>query len=683
MEDGGPSVTARRVAAHRLGFTRVAADYGDPAADEALAADVVAGLTVSASRMHDYLAARTAFFDRAVTGAIDRGVRQIVTGAAGYDGRALRYARPDVRWFEADHPATQRDKLGRLERLGITAPGVTFVEADFTRDPLAGRLREAGLDPAVPSLFLLEGVAAYLEPAVLESVLVQFRQLAAPGSQLAISVSVSRGPGDVNRARFEAAVAAMGEPIKSRFEAGQAEDLLARTGWSLAVGGQAGPGRGVTDGAPAGAGRGTAAARRERLRSAGLLIATAGPRSAPDPAPASEASGSQAAVGSRSAQRPRRSAPPSPAPPQQSQEKPLPLSALLSQALVAFTIECDNEAEHGIPHRTTDHRPGWSGDGVWLTSLVMWENCMRYLAGEPMTAGELEARARTRTNLDGMRRWGYLTIDGTARKIHKSKPGPDAVLCATAAGLRSREVWPSLPARVEQRWRDRLGADQAGRLRGALVGLVRQLDPGLPDCLPILGAALLSQVPALPRRPDPADPADLPLSALLSRALLSFALEYEPEAGRSLAADATVLRVLGEDGTRLRDLPPRAGVAKPAASWALGVLTRAGLAAEEPDPAASRGKVARLTLPGQRAQREYRELTGAIEQRWQRRFGTGVTGALRVALEPLAVLPDGGACPLLAGLEPYPDNWRAAVPATVTLPHYPMVLPRGGYPDGS
>ena len=37
MEDGGPSITARRVAAHRLGFTRVPAAYGDPAADEALA----------------------------------------------------------------------------------------------------------------------------------------------------------------------------------------------------------------------------------------------------------------------------------------------------------------------------------------------------------------------------------------------------------------------------------------------------------------------------------------------------------------------------------------------------------------------------------------------------------------------------------------------------------------------
>jgi methyltransferase (TIGR00027 family) len=657
MEDGGPSATARRVAAHRLTFTRVAADYGDPAADEALAANVVDGLAVPAGRMHDYLAARTAFFDRAVTGAIDRGGRQIVTGAAGYDGRALRYAKPGIRWFEVDHPATQRDKLARLNRLGIAAPGVRFVPADFTRDPVADRLREAGLDPAEPSLFLLEGVAVYLEAAVLESVLDQFRQVAAPGSQLAISAPASRPPGDRGWARFQATVAAMGEPARSAFEAGQARALLGRTGWQ------------VVDGGPEGAGRQAATSGRERLRSAGLLTATAGPRSAPDHA---SAPGSQ------------------PTPPPQGksvpQGKALPLSALLSQALVAFTIEFDNEAEHTLPHRTTSHGPGFSGDGAWLVSLVMWENCMRFVTEEPVTAGELVARARTETNLDGMRRWGYVTIDGTAKKIHQGKPGPDAVLRATAAGLRARQVWQPLTALVEQRWRDRFGADQAGRLRDALAGLVGRLDPGLPDCLPILRASLLSQIPARPLRPDPAeraDPAGLPLSALLSRVLLSFAIEYEAEAGQSLAAAATVLRVLGEDGTRLRDLPPRAGIAKEAVSWALGVLTRAGLAAEAPDPAASRGKAACLTPRGQQAQRRYHELTAQIEQRWQDRFGTAPLAALRGALEPLVTAPDGEPPPLFGGLKPYPDNWRAKVRPPAALPHYPMVLHRGGYPDGS
>ena len=54
------------------------------------------------------------------------------------------------------------------------------------------------------------------------------------------------------------------------------------------------------------------------------------------------------------------------------------------------------------------------------------------------------------------------------------------------------------------------------------------------------------------------------------------------------------------------------------------------------------------------------------------------------ALERLVGDPgDLAASPLGPGLEPYPDNWRADVRAPRTLPHYPMVLHRGGYPDGS
>ena len=136
----------------------------------------------------------------------------------------------------------------------------------------------------------------------------------------------------------------------------------------------------------------------------------------------------------------------------------------------------------------------------------------------------------------------------------------------------------------------------------------------------------------------------------------------------------------GAEGTRLRDLPALTGTSKEAVRWALGILTRGGLAAEEPDPAASRGKVARLTARGLDARRVYHGLTGAIERRWHERFTPDVTGALRASLEPLAA---GDPPSLFAGLEPYPDNWRASVRPPVILPHFPMVLHRGGYPDGS
>src|SRR5438045_3220520 len=105
MEDGGPSQTARRVAAHRLDFTRIPADYGDPAADHALAVDVAAGRQAPASRMHDYLAARTTFFDQTVTGALGRGVTQVVVGAAAEE--------PD--------PAASRGKVARLTPRGLDA----------------------------------------------------------------------------------------------------------------------------------------------------------------------------------------------------------------------------------------------------------------------------------------------------------------------------------------------------------------------------------------------------------------------------------------------------------------------------------------------------------------------------------------------------------------------------------
>ncbi len=43
----------------------------------------------------------------------------------------------------------------------------------------------------------------------------------------------------------------------------------------------------------------------------------------------------------------------------------------------------------------------------------------------------------------------------------------------------------------------------------------------------------------------------------------------------------------------------------------------------------------------------------------------------------------GPGSPLFTGLEPDPAGWRGAVRKPRTLPHYPMVLHRGGYPDGS
>jgi len=235
MRDRQTSVTAQRVAAHRLTFDRVPAPYGDPAADDEVARDVAAGVAVAPGPMRDYLRARTRFFDHVVTSALARGCAQAVIGAAGYDGRALRYAKPGVRWFEVDHPATQQDKRSRLRRLGTEAGHVRFVPADFAADPVADLLVKAGLALAEPTLFLLEGVAVYLEMPVLRALLGQLRQVAADGSELAISLSVSTGSAEraARRAAFQAAVAAVGEPARSVLETDDARDVLTEAGWRI------------------------------------------------------------------------------------------------------------------------------------------------------------------------------------------------------------------------------------------------------------------------------------------------------------------------------------------------------------------------------------------------------------------------------------------------------------------
>ena len=88
-----------------------------------------------------------------------------------------------------------------------------------------------------------------------------------------------------------------------------------------------------------------------------------------------------------------------------------PLSALLSQAFVAFTIECDNEFERRMPHRTAARPSSASRREVpWLTSMVMWWTCLRFLTDEGRSVGQIERLARTSTNWNGMERWGYITV---------------------------------------------------------------------------------------------------------------------------------------------------------------------------------------------------------------------------------------------------------------------------------
>ena len=383
----------------------------------------------------------------------------------------------------------------------------------------------------------------------------------------------------------------------------------------------------------------------------------------------------------------------------------LTLSALLSQALVAFTIEFDNEAERQMRHRTTRHglakqaRAEQDSAGhvsteellraPWLVSLVMWSNCMQFIGESGLTVAELELRARTKTNWNGMERWGYISVKPNPADSRKKPPLSAWVVHATPAGRKAQGIWAPLFGVIEKRWRERFGDADIAQLRELLWALIEKTGLDLPDCLPILGYGLFSDGPD-PKRAVATgwatrerDGSHLPLSALLSRVLLVFALEFERESELSLAISANVVRVLDEEGVRLRDLPRLSGVSKESVAVSLGYLQKGRYIVIEPDPAAARTRRVRLTAKGRTAQEKYGELLGGIENIWRDRFGKETIDALRASLERLVGEPTAEQSPLFRGLEPYPNGWRASVPKPETLPHFPMVLHRGGFPDGS
>jgi DNA-binding MarR family transcriptional regulator len=215
-----------------------------------------------------------------------------------------------------------------------------------------------------------------------------------------------------------------------------------------------------------------------------------------------------------------------------------------------------------------------------------------------------------------------------------------------------------------------------------------QLDEELPDCLPILGYGLLSDNILGAKGKEPAEhdesrDAPLSLAALLARTLLAFTRDFERETGLSLVICADVLRPAGREGISLRDLPRRSGVSKEAIAMAVKFLQKGDFAVVEADPGANRSKMLRLTPKGLAALDRYHQLVREIERRWETRYGEQALLQLRASLEQLIGAPEAGAQLLMSGMTPYPDGWRAAVPKPETLPYQPMVLHRGGFPDGS
>jgi hypothetical protein len=178
----------------------------------------------------------------------------------------------------------------------------------------------------------------------------------------------------------------------------------------------------------------------------------------------------------------------------------LPLPALLSQVLLAFTIEFDNEFERLMPHRTAIG--GLSDPEVrnapWLTSLVMWANVMQFVGEAGITAGELPRRSRItkenlRTSLSGLNRWGYVAVKSAMSAGGPKTPKDQSVIRSTNGGREAQEIWRPLAEEIEQRWDARFGKANIEKLRTALEELIERFDVDLPEFFPVLKYGLFAE----------------------------------------------------------------------------------------------------------------------------------------------------------------------------------------------
>ena len=245
MREGAGSLTAERVAARRAVHQLLDAPlvFSDPLALRILRPEVAERIredpkhldTSPVSRyLRAFLVARSRIAEEEVAAAVARGVRQYVIVGAGYDTFAYRNPFPQLRVFEVDHPATQREKRLRLEEGGIAVPpNGTFVGADLSVTSLDDALAASGFDRSSPAVFAWLGVVPYLELPAIEATLAAVARY--PAGSIVFDYGVSTDA--LNFAerfvvrRMAKRVAAAGEPWKTFFLPDEMTALLRRTGF--------------------------------------------------------------------------------------------------------------------------------------------------------------------------------------------------------------------------------------------------------------------------------------------------------------------------------------------------------------------------------------------------------------------------------------------------------------------
>ena len=307
----------------------------------------------------------------------------------------------------------------------------------------------------------------------------------------------------------------------------------------------------------------------------------------------------------------------------------LPLPVSLSRVLGHVTADAETRA----------------GVGDTVPSLAVWSNVLRCVVANPGLDEKslaLEARISTRlavAAVTGAARRGWIAAEAAGGKKRRLSLAPH--------GEAAAELWPGVLASVDSDW-------AGSKLRTALERLVTQLRFELPHYPASYGTAdpsatggpfmyMRARKDDLPahgvdwkpvERSGDGDVGDLPITALLSQALMAFTIDYEDNFPWPLASTLNVLVHIG-GGSRLSELPEGHGITAKGKS-----LLERHLIVDVTPIAGSKPKDfdVKPSFRGNQVLQHHPTRLAAVEKEWDERYGA-VVGDLRSALEPIATGP--------------------------------------------
>jgi len=190
--------------------------------------------TVASMALRTHVVLRSRYTEDCIAEAYKRGVKQVLFVGAGLE--TFAYRQPvwanDMHIIEADHPASQADKLERLKNAGIPIPeNVSFVAINLEADDLISTFAESKLNLNEPVFTACLGVLIYLTRTTADKIFSFLGGLPA-GSEFVFTASQN---GDNAWARIAAErAAAAGEPWITYFEPEQLIAQLIDCGFSQA-----------------------------------------------------------------------------------------------------------------------------------------------------------------------------------------------------------------------------------------------------------------------------------------------------------------------------------------------------------------------------------------------------------------------------------------------------------------